>query len=75
MSKQIAVRIDAAEVETLDWAVASGAAQSRSAAVRLAIAYLERRQRYDREQPILAHLHAAGREPYPDLAGLGVGSD
>jgi 3-hydroxyisobutyrate dehydrogenase-like beta-hydroxyacid dehydrogenase len=70
MSQQVAARLSGAEVATLDAAVAAGAAPTRSAALRLAIAHLGRQQRYDQERAVLAAHAEAGLELYPDLVGL-----
>ena len=70
MTRQIAVRLDQAELATLDTEVVEGRAASRSEAVRHAIARLQRDQRYRQEEATLADL-ARRKEPvYPDLDGV-----
>jgi Arc/MetJ-type ribon-helix-helix transcriptional regulator len=70
VTQQVAVRLKPAEIDTLDALVAEGAAPNRSAALRLGVAYLARRRRYDAEQEVLARHAAEGAELYPELAGL-----
>lgn len=66
----MAVRLSRAEIGTLDAYVADGSAASRSAALRLGVAYLDRRLRYQSERAVLAAHAVEGAEIYPDLAGL-----
>lgn len=70
MTTQIAVRLDAAEVEALDAEVAQGRAASRSDAVRRSIARLRRDQRYRGEEAVLLDLARRGEALYPDLDGI-----
>ena len=70
MSSQIAVRLQDMELDAVDREVAEGRAATRSDAVRRAIAYLAREQRYRAEQAVLRDLADRGEPVYPDLEGL-----
>ena len=70
MSTQIAVRLDDEALAVLDAEVDAGRADSRSDALRHAIAHVKRQQAYRRDEEILAKLRAAGVGVYPDLDKL-----
>lgn len=70
MTTQIAVRLEDHELATLDAEVAQGRAGSRSAAVRRAIASVQREQRYRLDDAVLLELARKGEPVYPDLAGI-----
>lgn len=70
MTTQIAIRLDVQELETLDAEVAEGRAANRSDAVRRAIAYLQRDQRYRGEESELIELVRRGEAIYPELDGV-----
>ena len=70
MSTQIAIRLEHDELAALDAEVKAGRAASRSEAVRRAIAYLRREQRYRREEAMLLDLARRGESVYPDLDGM-----
>jgi Arc/MetJ-type ribon-helix-helix transcriptional regulator len=67
MSMQIAVRLQEHEVAALDREVSEGRAASRADAVRRGIAYLERAQRYRKDEAILLELARRADIVYPDL--------
>lgn len=70
MSTQIAIRLDADELDALDVEVKEGRAASRSAAVRRGIAYIRREQRYRVEEATLVELARRDESVYPDLQGM-----
>lgn len=70
MSTQIAIRLDADELDALDVEVKEGRAASRSDAVRRGIAYIRREQRYRGEETKLVELAQRDESVYPDLKGL-----
>lgn len=70
MRTQIAIRLDDAELAALDAEVAQGRADSRSEAVRRAIARLQRDQRYRGEEAVLVELAGRGESVYPELDGV-----
>ena len=70
MTTQIAIRLDAGELASLDAEVAQGRTADRPEAVRHAIARLQREQRYRREEATLAELVRRGESVYPDLDSL-----
>jgi len=67
MSTQIAIRLADHELAALDKEVAEGRAANRAEAVRRSIAYLERTQRYRKDEEILLDLARRGDIVYPDL--------
>lgn len=72
MTTQIAIRLAVSELAALDTEVAAGRAANRSDAVRRAIAYLQRAQRYRDEEAKLIELARKGEALYPDLEVSGV---
>lgn len=70
MSTQIAIRVDEAELASLDEEVAEGRAANRSEAVRRGIARLQREQRFRRDEAILIELARRGESVYPDLDAM-----
>lgn len=70
MSRQIAIRLDDHELAALDAEVAEGRADSRSQAVRRAIARLQREQRYRGEEAVLVELARRRESVYPELEGV-----
>jgi Arc/MetJ-type ribon-helix-helix transcriptional regulator len=70
VTTQIAIRLQDAELAALDQEVAEGRAASRADAVRRGIAYLERAQRYRREEETLLHLARTVDVVYPDFEVL-----
>jgi len=70
MTSQIAIRLQDAELAALDREVAEGRAASRADAVRRGIAYLERAQRYRREEETLLELVRTADVVYPDFEVL-----
>lgn len=70
MSTQIAIRLDADELDALDVEVKEGRAASRSDAVRRGIAYISREQRYRGEETKLVELARRNESVYPGLQGL-----
>jgi Arc/MetJ-type ribon-helix-helix transcriptional regulator len=67
VTSQIAIRLDGTELAALDTDVAQGRAASRSDAVRRAIAYLRRAQRYRDEEVRLVAIVRKGALVYPEL--------
>lgn len=67
MTTQIAIRLAVSELAALDHEVAEGRASNRSDAVRRAIAYLQRAQRYRDEEAKLIELARKAEALYPDL--------
>jgi Arc/MetJ-type ribon-helix-helix transcriptional regulator len=67
MSVQIAIRLQDHELAALDLEVSEGRAANRAEAVRRGIAYLERSQRYRKDEAILLDLARRGDIVYPDL--------
>lgn len=70
MTVQIAIRLQDAELAALDLEVAEGRAASRADAVRRGITYLERSQRYRREEETLLQLARTIDVVYPDFEAL-----
>jgi Arc/MetJ-type ribon-helix-helix transcriptional regulator len=70
VSTQIAIRLGADELNALDEEVKAGRAASRSDAVRRAIGYLSREQRYRHEDATLLVLAKRGEPVHPDLEGI-----
>lgn len=70
MSVQIAVRLEQAELSSLDTEVLEGRATSRSDAVRRAIARLQREQRSRADEQLLIEIARRGESAYPDLDGM-----
>jgi Arc/MetJ-type ribon-helix-helix transcriptional regulator len=70
VTSQIAIRLQDAELAALDREVAEGRAVSRADAVRRGIAYLERSQRYRREEETLLGLVRGADVVYPDFEVL-----
>ena len=67
MTTQIAIRLDRDALAALDVEVNEGRASSRADAVRRGIAYLQREQRYRRDEEVLIDLARRGLDVYPDL--------
>ncbi|MDQ3580085.1 MAG: ribbon-helix-helix domain-containing protein [Actinomycetota bacterium] len=70
MSIQIAVRLNAEELNALDVEVQEGRASSRSEAIRRGVAHLTREQRYRGEEAKLIEIARRGEAVYPDLEGI-----
>ena len=70
MTTQIAIRLDAQELETLDTEVSEGRAANRSEAVRLGTARIQRDQRFRAEEAILIDIVRRGESIYPDFDAL-----
>lgn len=70
MSTQIAIRLNADELDALDVEVQEGRAASRSEAVRHGIAYMKREQRYRGEEAKLIEIARRDESVYPDLEGV-----
>jgi len=70
VSTQIAVRLEAKELQILDAEVAAGRASTRSEAVRKGIAMMERQHAYQREAQTLKEYAKSGDSLYPDLKGF-----
>ncbi len=70
MSIQIAIRLNAEELNALDLEVQEGRASSRSEAIRRGVAYLTREQRYRGDEAKLIEIARRGEAVYPDLEGI-----